>query len=69
MLASLFSRRQREKTLAYILGNLSLVFRVREGMRIAPLLVQPVLAIEDAGTDSLDDTSRSQGSFGSAGLL
>jgi dUTP pyrophosphatase len=40
-------------------------FALRKGMKIAQLLVQPVSAVE---ADSLDDTSRGQGGFGSTGL-
>ncbi len=43
-------------------------FAVRKGMKIAQLLVQPVLAVEVVESDALDDTSRGQGGFGSTGL-
>lgn len=43
-------------------------FTVRKGMKIAQLLVQPVTAVEVVESDSLDDTSRGQGGFGSTGL-
>jgi len=44
-------------------------FAVRKGMKIAQLLVQPVAAVEVAEADSLDDTPRGQGGFGSTGLF
>lgn len=43
-------------------------FAVRKGMKIAQLLVQPVLAVEVVESDALDDTPRGQGGFGSTGL-
>jgi len=43
-------------------------FSVRKGMKIAQMLVQPVAAVEVVESDSLDDTSRGQGGFGSTGL-
>jgi dUTP pyrophosphatase len=43
-------------------------FALRKGMKIAQLLVQPVTAVEVVESDSLDDTSRGQGGFGSTGL-
>jgi dUTP pyrophosphatase len=43
-------------------------FALRTGMKIAQLLVQPVAAVEVVEADSLDDTSRGQGGFGSTGL-
>ncbi|MEN6561247.1 MAG: dUTP diphosphatase [Acidobacteriota bacterium] len=43
-------------------------FAVRKGMKIAQLLVQPVASVEVAEADSLDDTSRGRGGFGSTGL-
>ena len=43
-------------------------FAVRKGMKIAQLLVQPVAAIMVVESDSLDDTSRGGGGFGSTGL-
>jgi dUTP pyrophosphatase len=43
-------------------------FAVRKGMKIAQILVQPVAAVSVVETDSLDDTSRGQGGFGSTGL-
>jgi dUTP pyrophosphatase len=43
-------------------------YAVRKGAKIAQLLVQPVAAVTVAETDSLDDTSRGHGGFGSTGL-
>ena len=43
-------------------------FAVRKGMKIAQMLVQPVVTVSVVETDSLDDTSRGQGGFGSTGL-
>ncbi len=43
-------------------------FALRAGMKIAQLLVQPVQSVEVVESDSLDDTSRGQGGFGSTGL-
>ena len=44
-------------------------FAVRKGMKIAQLLVQPVAAVTIVEADSLDDTSRGEGGFGSTGLF
>ncbi len=44
------------------------LFALRKGMKVAQLLVQPVLTVEVVESDSLDDTSRGQGGFGSTGL-
>jgi len=44
------------------------LFPVRKGMKIAQLLVQPLAAVSVVEADSLDDTSRGQGGFGSTGL-
>jgi dUTP pyrophosphatase len=43
-------------------------YAVRKGAKIAQLLVQPFAAAAVVETDSLDDTSRGQGGFGSTGL-
>jgi dUTP pyrophosphatase len=43
-------------------------FPVRKGMKIAQMLVQPVAAVEVVESDSLDDTARGHGGFGSTGL-
>ncbi len=44
-------------------------FAVRKGMKIAQMLVQPVAAVTVVEADSLDDTSRGEGGFGSTGLF
>ena len=44
-------------------------FPVRKGMKIAQMLVQPVAAVTVVEADSLDDTSRGEGGFGSTGLF
>ena len=43
-------------------------FAIRKGMKIAQMLVQPVAAVEVVEAESLDDTPRGQGGFGSTGL-
>ena len=43
------------------------IFRVEPGMRIAQLVVAPVLRVETSLVDSLDDTARGTGGFGSTG--
>jgi dUTP pyrophosphatase len=43
-------------------------FAVKKGMKIAQMLVQPVAVVSVIEADSLDDTSRGQGGFGSTGL-
>jgi dUTP pyrophosphatase len=42
-------------------------YSIKKGMKIAQLLIQPVVAAEVVETDDLDDTSRGQGGFGSTG--
>ena len=44
-------------------------FAVKKGMKIAQMLVQPVATVTVIETDSLDETSRGQGGFGSTGLF
>jgi dUTP pyrophosphatase len=43
-------------------------FIVSRGMRIAQLVVQPVLRVRIEEVDQLDDTSRGRGGFGSTGI-
>ncbi len=43
-------------------------FEIRKGMKIAQMLIQPVVAVEVVESDSLDGTSRGEGGFGSTGL-
>lgn len=42
-------------------------FEIALDMKIAQLLIQPVVAAQVIEVDSLDDTSRSEGGFGSTG--
>lgn len=52
-----------------ILHNLSdKEFSVQKGMRIAQLLVQPVVQAEIKEVEELDETSRGESGFGSSGL-
>lgn len=44
------------------------VFRIEPGMRIAQLVVAPVLRVDVAEVESLDDTVRGAGGFGSTGV-
>ena len=41
--------------------------QIQEGMRIAQLLIQPIVSVEVAETDQLDQTKRGEGGFGSTG--
>jgi len=43
-------------------------FAVRKGMKIAQMLIQAVAAVTVVEAESLDDTSRGGGGFGSTGL-
>jgi len=43
-------------------------FEIKAGMKIAQLLIQTVSTVEIRESDSLDDTSRGEGGFGSTGL-
>lgn len=43
-------------------------FAIKKGMKIAQMLIQPVVPVEIIESDSLDDTSRGEGGFGSTGL-
>ncbi len=43
------------------------VFEVKTGMKVAQLVVQPTLAVEVVESDTLSDTPRGQGGFGSTG--
>ena len=44
-------------------------FTVLPGMKIAQLLVKPVVTVEVEECDDLSDTSRSEGGFGSTGYV
>ena len=43
-------------------------FKIKTGMKIAQILIQPVQSVEVVEADNLDDTSRGEGGFGSTGL-
>jgi len=43
-------------------------YEIKAGMKIAQMLIQPVQTVEIRESDSLDDTSRGEGGFGSTGL-
>jgi dUTP pyrophosphatase len=52
-----------------VLINLSAEpFIVRHGMRIAQLVVSPVARAAPVAVDSVDDTARGSGGFGSTGV-
>ncbi|MBN1386578.1 dUTP diphosphatase [Candidatus Woesearchaeota archaeon] len=42
-------------------------FKIEKGMRIAQMLVQPVVQCDIEETEDLDETSRGEGGFGSTG--
>ena len=42
-------------------------FIVSKGMKIAQMLIQPVVGVTVSETDDLDDTERGEGGFGSTG--
>ncbi|MHB8055297.1 MAG: dUTP diphosphatase [Candidatus Aminicenantales bacterium] len=44
------------------------LYEIKAGMKIAQMLIQPVSSVEIRESDSLDDTSRGEGGFGSTGL-
>ena len=43
------------------------VFEVKRGMKVAQLVIQPTLAVEVIESDTLSETSRGQGGYGSTG--
>ena len=43
-------------------------FAIKPGMKIAQMLIQPVMSVSVVETEELDDTSRGEGGFGSTGL-
>jgi dUTP pyrophosphatase len=43
-------------------------FALKKGMKIAQMLIQPVAAVKIVESETLDDTSRGDGGFGSTGL-
>jgi len=44
-------------------------FEIKPGMKIAQMLIQPVEAPTIVESDTLDDTLRGEGGFGSTGLF
>ncbi len=44
-------------------------FQVKKGMKVAQMLIQAVASVTVEEADSLDDTSRGEGGFGSTGLF
>lgn len=42
-------------------------FAIDKGMKIAQMLVQPIMMVDVVERDDLDDTSRGEGGFGSTG--
>jgi len=52
-----------------VMANLGVEpFMIKPGMKIAQILIQPVVSVSVVETDELDDTSRGEGGFGSTGL-
>jgi len=52
-----------------VLVNLSREpYEIKAGMKIAQMLIQPVVPIDVRESEALDDTSRGEGGFGSTGL-
>lgn len=43
-------------------------FSISRGMKVAQLLIQPVVTVRVVDTEDLDDTSRGENGFGSTGL-
>ncbi len=43
-------------------------FALKKGMKVAQMLIQPVATVAVVESETLDDTSRGQGGFGSTGL-
>ena len=44
------------------------IFRVTKGMKIAQMVVKPILQVEICEVETLDETSRGEGGFGSTGI-
>ncbi len=44
------------------------IFVIKKGMKVAQMLIQPVAAVAVVESETLDDTSRGGGGFGSTGL-
>ncbi len=43
-------------------------FEIKAGMKIAQMLIQPVVSVSVVEADELNDTTRGEGGFGSTGL-
>ncbi len=43
-------------------------YEIKAGMKIAQMLIQPVASVDIREAETLDDTSRGEGGFGSTGL-
>ena len=43
-------------------------FQVEEGMKIAQMVIKPVLTVEVMQVEELSETKRGEGGFGSTGL-
>jgi dUTP pyrophosphatase len=43
-------------------------YTVKKGLKIAQMLIQPIMEVRVVESDELDDTSRGEGGFGSTGL-
>jgi len=43
-------------------------YEIKAGMKIAQMLIQPIVEINVVEAENLDDTSRGEGGFGSTGL-
>jgi dUTP pyrophosphatase len=52
-----------------VMVNLSRqAYAVKKGMKIAQMLIQPIIKVRVVEADELDDTARGEGGFGSTGL-
>ena len=43
-------------------------FVISKGMKVAQMLIQPVVSVQVQGVEDLEKTSRGEGGFGSTGL-
>jgi dUTP pyrophosphatase len=43
-------------------------YAVKKGMKIAQMLIQPIMEVRVVESDELDDTARGEDGFGSTGL-
>jgi len=52
-----------------VMVNLSRqAYPIKKGMKIAQMLIQPIVEVRVVESDELDDTARGEGGFGSTGL-